>query len=146
MRQEPIQSVELSTIAHATEDTNRVDRALQSLLEDIPQQLTRQYLEGHHGNPIVRIEVKLTSEDASQFAYSLIGKLSASERLILLRDLRLHSDEDGNLYIRIDKQGLLQGTFQIADDDPIRVKIKFNRLIGDCKKSMARFLESERIG
>jgi len=38
---------------------------------------------------------------------------------------------------------LLQGAFQMAEDDPIRVKIKFNRLIGDFKKSMMTFLESE---
>lgn len=142
MRQEPIQSVELSTIAHATEDPIKVGKALQNLLQDIHQQFTRHYLEGHHGNPIVKIEAKLTDENASQFACSLVRKLSKSERLILLRDLKLHSD-DGNLYIRVDKQRLLQGALQIAKDDPIRVKIKFNRLIGDCKKSMMLFLESD---
>jgi len=143
LRQEPIQSVELSTIAHATEDPNKVDKALQNLLQDIHQQFARHYLEGHHGNPIVKIEAKLTDENASQLAYSLVRKLSKSERLTLLRNLQLHSDGDGNLYIRLDKQRLLQGTLQIAEDDPIRVKIKFNRLTGDCKKSMMLFLESD---
>jgi RNA binding exosome subunit len=143
LRQELIQSVELSTIAHATEDPSKVDKALQNMLQDIHQPFTRRYLEGHHGNPIVKIEAKLAYEDASQFAYMLIHKLSKSERLIILRDLQLHSDDDGNLYIRVDKQRLLQGTLQIAEDDPIRVKIKFNRLMGDCKKSMMQFLESD---
>jgi RNA binding exosome subunit len=91
----------------------------------------------------VKIEAKLTYENANQFAYSLVRKLAKSERLILLRDLQLHSDDDGNLYIRLDKQRLLQGSVQVAEDDPIRVKIKFNRLIGDCKKSMMLFLESD---
>lgn len=143
MRQEPIQSVELSTIAHATEDPSKVDKALQNLLLGIYQPFTRRYLEGHHGNPIVKIEAKLTFENAGQFAHSLVSKLSKSERLKILRDLQLHSDDDGNLYIRVDKQRLLQGDFQIAEDDPIRVKIKFNRLMGDCKKSMMTFLESD---
>jgi len=91
----------------------------------------------------VKIEAKLTFENAGQFAHSLVSKLSKSERLKILRDLQLHSDDDGNLYIRVDKQRLLQGDFQIAEDDPIRVKIKFNRLMGDCKKSMMTFLESD---
>jgi RNA binding exosome subunit len=91
----------------------------------------------------VKIEAKLAYDDASQFAYMLVRDLSKSERLIILRDLQLHSDDDGNLYIRVDKQRLLQGALQIAEDDPIRVKIKFNRLMGDCKKSMMQFLESD---
>jgi len=91
----------------------------------------------------VKLEAKLTSEDAGRFASSLVSKLSQSERLKILKDLQLHSDDDGNLYIRVDKQKLLQGAFQMAEDDPIRVKIKFNRLMGDFKKSMMTFLESE---
>jgi len=143
LRQEPIQSVEISTIAHATEDPSKVDNALQNLLLDTHQPFTRRYLEGHHGNPIVKIEAKLTHESAARFAYTLIRHLSKSERLILLRDLQLHSDDDGNLYIRVDKQKSLLGAFQMAEEDPIRVKIKFNRLMGDSKKSMMNFLESE---
>ena len=91
----------------------------------------------------MKLEAKLTSEDAGRFASSLVSKLSQSERLKILKDLQLHSDDDGNLYIRVDKQKLLQGAFQMAEDDPIRVKIKFNRLMGDFKKSMMTFLESE---
>jgi RNA binding exosome subunit len=143
LRQEPIQSVEISTIAHATEDPSKVDNALQNLLLDIHQPFTRRYLEGHHGNPIVKIESKLTHENAARFAYTLIHHLSKSERLKLLRDLQLHSDDDGNLYIRVDKQKSFLGAIQMAEEDPIRVKIKFNRLMGDSKKSMMNFLESE---
>ena len=91
----------------------------------------------------MKIESKLTHENAARFAYTLIRHLSKSERLKLLRDLQLHSDDDGNLYIRVDKQKSLLGAIQMAEEDPIRVKIKFNRLMGDCKKSMMNFLESE---
>ena len=91
----------------------------------------------------MKIEAKVTHENAGEFAYSLIRKLSKSERLLLIRDLQLHSDDDGNLYIRVDKQRSLQGVLQMAEDDAIRIKIKFNRLIGDYKKSMMLFLESD---
>ena len=143
LTQEVIQSVEISTIAHATEDPAKVDNALQNLLLGIHQPFTRRYLEGHHGNPIVKIEAKLAHKTATQFAHLFIQRLTKSERLLLLRDLQLHSDDEGNLYIRVDKQKSLLGTFEIADDDPIRLKIKFNRLMGDSKKSMMDFLESE---
>jgi len=143
LRQGPIQSVEVSTIAHATEDPIKVDRALLALLQGINQQFTRHFLEGHHGNPIVKIETRLANDNANQFARLLIRKLPESERLLLLRDLELHSDDDGNLFIRVDKQKLLQGDFRMAEDDPVRVRIKFNRLIGDCKRSMMLLLETD---
>jgi len=95
LRQEPIQSVELSTIAHATEDPSKVDKALQNLLLGINQPFTRRYLEGHHGNPIVKIEAKLTDEMAGQFAHSLVSKLPKIERLKILRDLQLVSQDSG---------------------------------------------------
>ena len=91
----------------------------------------------------MKIEAKLTDENAEQFAHSLVSKLPKIERLKILRDLQLHSDDDGNLYIRLDKQRSLLGDVQVTEDDPIRVKIKFNRLMGDCKKSMTTFLESD---
>jgi len=141
--QEAIQSVEISTIAHATEDPTKVENALQNLLLGIHQPFTRRYLEGHHGNPIVKIEAKLTKKTAVQFANLFIQQLTKSERFSILRHLQLHSDDEGNLYIRVDKQKSLLGTFQMADDDSIRLKIKFSRLMGDSKKSMMDFLESE---
>ena len=142
MTQEVIQSVEVSTIIHATEDPVKVDKAIQNLLLDIHQPFTRRYLEGHHGNPIVKVEAKLMHKTAMQFAQQFIKRLTQSNRLMLLRDLHLHSDDEGNLFIRVDKQKSFLGNFQIADDDPIRVKIKFNRL-GEYQQSMKSFLESE---
>jgi RNA binding exosome subunit len=141
LTQEPIQSVEISTIAHATEDLGKVDIALQNL--GIHQPLTRRYLEGHHGNPIVKIEAKLTHKTAAQFARLFIQQLTKKDRLLLLNDLQLHSDDEGNLYIRIDKQESFLGTFQMAEDDLIRIKIKFSRLMGDSKKGMMNFLGME---
>ena len=143
LTQEPIQSVEISTIAHATEDPAKVDIALQNLLLGVHQPFTRRYLEGHHGNPIVKIEAKLTHKTAAQFAYLFIQQLTKNDRLLLLRDLQLHSDDEGNLYIRIDKQKSFLGTFQMAEDDLIRIKIKFSRLMGDSKKGMMDFLGTE---
>jgi RNA binding exosome subunit len=139
----PIQSVEISTIAHATEDTSKVEAALRKLLLDISLPFTRRYLEGHHGNPIVKVDAKLSHKDAVKFATSLIQLLSRSERLQIQRDLALHIDSEGNLYIRLNKQKLFLGEVRLGEEDPIRVRIKFNRLIGEAKVAMTGFLESE---
>jgi RNA binding exosome subunit len=142
-----VHSVEISTIAHATDDLQKVQIALNHLLPESllgPQIFTRRYMEGHHGNPIVTFEAKLTkSKDVMEFTGYFLRQLSKSERLRVERDLDLHSDEDGNLFIRLDKQRAYHGTMELADEDPIRVRLKFSKLKGEAKSLMRQILEME---
>ena len=143
----PVQSVEISTIAHATDDLEKVQAALRVILPDSlkeRQLFTRRYLLGHHGNPIVTFDAKLTSStEGYEFTQHFMRQLSRSERLLIERDLELHSDDEGNLYIRIDKQQAFRGTVELGEEDPIRVRIKFNRLSGQAIELMKRVLELE---
>lgn len=145
--QYPIQSVEISTIAHATEDLEKVQAALYSIL---PASLhgrsifSRQRLNGHHGNQIVTFDAKLSQrEDITEFSNHLVRQIPRKERLLISKNLVLHSDVDGNLYIRIRKQQAYRGIFEISEDDPIRIRIKFNKLVGKAEKLMKEFLENE---
>jgi RNA binding exosome subunit len=142
-----VQSIEISAIAHATDDLDKVQSALAAILPDTlrrRQLFTRRYLEGHHGNPIVTFEARLTrAAEVEEFADFFFRQLSKSEKLQIERDLDLHSDTDGNLYIRIDKQRAFRGILEIGEEDPIRVKLKFNRLIGSPAELMRKTLESE---
>lgn len=137
-----IHSVEISTIAHATEDPAKVEIALRKL-SGLNLQFTRRYLEGHHGNPIVKLDTRLTDNIATEVARDFIEQLSDTERLLIERDLALYSDTEGNLYIRIDKQKSFRGAVQLGVDDPIRIKIKFNRLTGKSNEVISKFLELE---
>jgi RNA binding exosome subunit len=78
-----------------------------------------------------------------EFASNFVRQLPSSERVRIIRDLALHCDAEGNLYVRIDKQKLYRGALQLGEDDPIRIKIKFNRLVGDSRENITRFLELE---
>jgi RNA binding exosome subunit len=138
-----IHSVEISTIAHATEDQSKVEAVLRKLMADSNQPFTRRYLEGHHRNPIITFNAKLTDRVAAQFARNFVKQLSRNSRLRIQRNLALHSDDKGNLYIRVDKQKPVKGEVELGEDDPIRIKIKFNRLTGDLDQMINAFLESE---
>jgi len=129
-----IQSAEISTIAHATEDPAKVESALRGLLQGLNQQFTRNYLEGHHGNQIVKFSTRLTQRNAVEFARHFIEQLSKSERSSILQDLTLHCDDEGNLYVRINKQKLFRGEVQLGDDDPIRIKIKLIDSLAICMR------------
>ena len=142
----PIQSVELSTIAHATDDLDKVQTALNQLLPESQrgrQLFTRRYLEGHYNNPIVTFAAKLSdSSEIDEFTKFLLSHLSKNDKLSIERDLSLHSDEEGNLYLRIDKQQAFLGSVTLNDEDPIRVKLKFARFEGNASDLMLNCLES----
>ncbi len=142
-----VQSVEVSAIAHATEDLEKVQTALKAVLPDSlkeRQLFTRRYLEGHHRNPIVTFEARLTqAAEVEEFTSCFFRQLPKSQKLRIERDLALHSDADGNLYIRIDKQQAFRGIVELGEEDPIRVRLKFNRLVGAAPELMRKILESE---
>jgi len=142
-----IQSVQISTIAHATDDLDKVQSALRLLLPDSLKSgevFTRRYLQGHYGNPIVTFEARLTKpHQLDQFACHLVRQLAKPERLLIQHNLEKHCDDQANLYIRLDKQQAFRGMLQLSDDDPIRVKLKFSRLGGDAEELMNKFLESD---
>ncbi len=140
-----IHSVEVSTIIHATENPESVQRALETVLPtQMKQQFTKRYVNGHHGNPIITVTAKLTlNSDIEQFVQHFVPKLSYDEKLEIASDLSLFSDSEGNLYIRVDKQACINGTIRLTEDDPIRVKVKFNRFGGETGKSMKHFLGLE---
>lgn len=142
-----VQSVEISTIAHATDDLEKVQAALRTILPDSlreRQLFTRKYMEGHHRNPIVTFDARLTKPtEVNEFTSSLLRQLSKSEKLRIERDLALHSDSEGNLYIRINKQQAFRGIVELGDEDPIRVRMKFSRLSGEATELMKNFLGSD---
>ena len=142
-----VQSIELSTIAHATEDLEKVETALAYLLPVSlrgRQPFNRRYLQGHYGNPIVTFEAHVTGPTGlAEFKDSFLKQLSAIDKLTIIRDLDRCADKDGNLYIRIDKQRMYDGRVRLGQDDPIRVRIKFTRFTGTATPLMIEYLESE---
>jgi RNA binding exosome subunit len=142
-----VQSVEISAIAHATDDLEKVQAALTTILPESlrgRQLFTRRYLEGHYRNPITTFEAKLTKPaEVEEFTTSFFRQLSKSEKLRIERDLALHSDPEGNLYVRVDKQQAFRGTVELGGEDPIRVRFKFNRLSGETTQLMKIILGAD---
>ena len=143
-----IQTVEISTIAHATDDLDKVQTVLTRLIPDTlkgRQLFTRRYIQGHYGNPIVTFEARLRKpSEIDEFTTFFLGQLSNKDKLAIQRDLKLHSDDDGNLYIRIDKQQTFRGIIQLGEEDPIRVRMKFTRFTGQATDLIVKYLESEQ--
>jgi RNA binding exosome subunit len=142
-----LQSVQISTIAHATDGLDRVQAALRFILPDSLRDrelFTRRYMQGHHGNPIVTFQAKLTRpREVADFVNHLMEQLAKNEKLLIERSLVSHTDDEGNLFIRLDKQQAFRGVVELGEEDPIRLKLKFSRLGGNAKELMKKFLESD---
>jgi len=145
-QRQTVQSVEVSTIAHATDDLEKIQTALDRLMPESlrgRQLFTRRYLQGHYGNPIATFEAHLTAPtDVEEFKVFFLKQLLDAERFSIVRDLDRHIDADGNLYVRIDKQKMFRGVARLGQDDPIRVRMKFTKFAGNAPALMAEYLES----
>jgi RNA-binding protein len=120
--------IDMRVFAHATEDPDKVQKAVRNLL---PTELSEtlifeiQSCTGHHGNPIILFTAKLTDKKLLPKALEKIGKdLSALDKEELNRNINLHL-EKGNMYLRFDKQSAFLGSLKLTQNDPIHLKIHF---------------------
>ena len=125
-----VRSVEIAVHAHATEDTGKVLQALMRLLpEDVRGRVKPRttQLEGHHGNPITRMEVSVADADAEKTVRHIASLIDDREKLVLDTSFESRYDErSGRLYLRFSKQDAYLGRLRLVDgDDVIRVVIGF---------------------
>ena len=124
----PIGYVNIRVFAHATEDPERVMSAVRNAL---PEELGKRAvfkktgLNGHHGNPIMLIEVELSDRQTLMGVLEKIGNsLTALDKETLSQEISLHL-ERGNLYLRFDKQQAFLGELRFTSNDPIHFKVHF---------------------
>lgn len=138
----PIAYVDIRFSTHATEDPKKVMEAVQKILpSDYIDNITfkKNDLRGHYGNPIILFETRIKKKEIIQaLIKNLSSGISELDKETLLREINLHA-EDGNLYLRLDKQAALQGELKLCTADPVRVRIRFRKkgtedVIQTCRK------------
>jgi RNA binding exosome subunit len=123
-----VASVDVSVLAHATEDEDKVEKAVRNLFpEDAGEfRLKRQRLSGYHKDPITLITTRIRKRrEAGRTFRFIIGLLSSLDQQRLLDELEDRVDEGGNLFIRLDKQKAFRGEGAIQEIDSIRLKFGF---------------------
>ena len=138
-----VQSLEVSYFLQATEDEEKVRRAVATLLgREAPAE--RQEAEGHFGNVIVWVRHHLTGDEAETALRQVVAHLGEDERKTILEGLGAAMDEHNALYIRLSKQVLvMNGNAALTSSDPIRVRVKpRSHLIRGCPAEFyARILQ-----
>jgi hypothetical protein len=111
----PFKSAKVSTLAHATEDEQKIIVALRVLLsKDI--EIKRTKLKGHYGNPIVSFEALIEQKKPLHELWQrLVEKLRASELEKIGEIVDDRMDESCHLYLRFDKQQAYAGELTLTD-------------------------------
>jgi len=80
---------------------------------------------GHHGNPIVALRASFKGPRSREALRHVLSGLPEWDRRALYSELGRHVDENGNLYIRLDKQRAYLNELRLSQADPIRLKWGF---------------------
>src|SRR3989442_6608498 len=100
----PIRRIEARTYCHATEEEERTAAALAFA---VPEGSTvREALEGHFGNPLVRLTRRVEKRPAIRAVWSHCA--AAGVRSAIARDIDARLDAGGVLHFRLDQQAAFQ--------------------------------------
>ena len=122
--------VDVRFSVHATEDPDKVIKAVQQVLpvdyvDDIV--FKENTLRGHYGNPITLFKARIKEKEIVEaLLKNVFSNLKDSDRESFLKEIDLHVEE-GSLYVRLDKQAALQGEMKLCTADPIRLRIRFRK-------------------
>ena len=112
----------IDLILHATEDFQKIAEPLNELLGVEKEEIVKQNLSGHFGNPIFMLHTELKKKRADQFIKKLvtiIPKDTMREILTNIEELIFES----SMYIRFSKQNLVKKILIPEEKDPIRIAI-----------------------
>ena len=123
-----VATIRISTIAHATEDVEKVLDALELLAsqEFFRSKVMKTRLKGHYGNEITTITLKLKERFAIVFFHRLWTRLPRDNIASLIQNVESHLDENGRFHLRLDKQLAALGTLQLTERDPIKIEVTFS--------------------
>jgi RNA binding exosome subunit len=143
-----VREVEVSAFAHATEDEEKVEKAMKNLLPEESRDvwLKRTTLKGYHGDPITILTGKTRRKGATGVLRKVVQELTSLDQQRLLDESEDRLDGGGNLYIRFDKQRAYLGTVSLQETDPVRMKFRLRLPHGNDRAEYVRGVVNSIIG
>lgn len=144
VRRIELSEVILSTHCHATEDLEKVKKAVMNAIPpDLRSatQLHSEILHGYYGNPIVKLEARFKGDDAYKVVEYILSSISSVDKKYLLSSLDMRYNVEGNkLFLRLDKQEAYLGNLVLYEgDDSIKIAISFSMIRSE--DAVREFLE-----
>ncbi len=145
-----MESIELTTHCHATEDLDKVRKALLNVIPSELRPILQNYVStetfsGYYGNPITRLRLVVPSNYAEQVLLHILCSLPKFDREYLLTTLEQRYDSRANkLYLRLSKQEAYLGTLSLYDGgDAVRIVVSFSivRSIDEVRKLLEELVK-----
>ena len=114
--------IKIDLILHATEDFQKVVEPLNELLGIEKEEIVKQNLSGHFGNPIFMLHTELKKKRADQFIKKFVSLISRDIMMEMLTNIEELISES-SMYIRFSKQNLVKKILIPEEKDPIRIAI-----------------------
>ena len=112
----------IDLILHATEDFQKIVKPLNELFGIEKEEIVKQKLSGHFGNPILMLHVEIKKKRADQFIKKLVSLIPRDIMLELLTNIEERIFES-SLYVRFSKQNFVKKILTLEEKAPIRVAI-----------------------
>jgi RNA binding exosome subunit len=109
-------------IIHATEDKKKIFDPMYEIFEIKEEEFTQERVEGHFGNPILMMSIKLGKKRAEEFIKKLVSKTSKSQMNEFLQNIEMYF-EGSSLFIRIGKKDLVRKSISLQQNDAMKIKI-----------------------
>ena len=117
----PFHYVDLRAFCYATEDERRVAAALRTFLPD-DADLERQKTEGHNGDRILVLSVRLERADGVRHVLSRLAEMDDLDGLLDELDERI--DDNCAFFLGLDKQAAYDGDVRLGDGLMLRGKVE----------------------
>ena len=114
--------IQIETFSHATEDVEKVKSLLSKFFSfEVTFNINKTY--GHFGNEIDIVTVELSkNKEIKDFTSNFLSIIDKSH---VLETLERRLDEDGILFVRMNKERVYNDDFTIDDNGDILISMKF---------------------
>jgi len=114
--------VSAEIIIHGTEDKKKILDPMYKLFEIKEEEFVQERLEGHFGNPILMLSIKLGKNRAEEFIKKLVSKISKSQMDEFLQNIEMYF-EGSSLFLRISKKDIVRNSISLQQNDALKIKI-----------------------
>jgi len=125
-----LNDIKIFCSAHATEDIENVKQSMLHLIPEVHRnsvEITETPIEGHAGNPISLLELKITQKRKINDTLAFLAeKLDDLDKETIAEELESRIGKDNCVYLRFNKQEAFNENLKLDNEDnTIRLAIKF---------------------
>ncbi len=117
-------TIEITFVIHETEN---IDKFLSHLFEIFglsDTDFSIKKTEGHHGNIIKLFRAYLIRDRVPEITNKILSSINVTDLKTINNNLLYYLDDKFTLYLRFNKQDIIDNVLTLSYDDSVRIKIK----------------------